>query len=380
MASVLGLQGSESKTCASLRTGQVAPVLRDRAGGGGGHAPCLGLTQPSPGSTQRPRARPAEGRATSSPTFRLPKLSSRRAPPPPRTPSPRAHRQESKEDGRSELGQARAPRPAPRMEPDPSCSRSAGPGTRDPEPTAPPRGRRSSHQAPTSPGADETRPRLPRREKWGTAVERGSRDPAWSNNRTRSAGRERVGEETGSRRKPQSRPPSPSWWNRPATASCPGSASQLQPQEKSETQGPDARPGIPRPGPAIPQRRTPPYPDAALRSSLAAGTPSSFSVSRRPQHPPPPSRRFQIEIPWLRPSEDSARQPRPLAAEAPPAPPPDAHRVRKPPRAATRPLCPGHAPAPIRATLPEGFAARPGRVPCAGRTRLALAAALDNEC
>ncbi|XP_068406925.1 basic salivary proline-rich protein 3-like [Eschrichtius robustus] len=298
MACVPGLQGSESKTCASLSTGQVAPLLRDRAsGGGGGHAPCLGLTQPSPGSTQRPRARPAEGRATSSPTFRLPKLSSRRATPPPRTPSPRAHRQESKEDGRSELGQARAPRPAPRMEPDPSCSRSAGPGTRDPEPTAPPRGRRSSHQAPTSPGADETRPRLPRREKWGTAVERGSRDPAWSNNRTRSAGRERVGEETGTRRKPQSRPPSPSWWNRPATASCPGSASQLQPQEKSETQGPDARPGIPRPGPAIPQLRTPPYPDAVLRSSLAAGTrPASAPAAGRSTRLLPPVG-FKLKFP-----------------------------------------------------------------------------------
>lgn len=296
-----GLHGSESKKCASLRIDQVAPVLRDRASGGGGRAPCLGLTRPSPGSTQRPRARPAEGCAASSPAFPLPKSSARKATPPPRTSGPRAHLQESKEDGRSELGQARAPRPAPRMEPDPSCSRSAGPGTRDPEPTAPPRGRCSPHQAPTSPGADETRPWLPRREKWGTAVERGSRDPAWSNNRTRSPGRERVGEDRESQKtpKPAALPllVEPSRHRFLPRISFPAAVSGKIRDAPAAPQGPDALPGISRPGPAIPQLRTPPYPDAALRSSLAEGTrPASAPAAGRNTRPLPPVG-FKLKFP-----------------------------------------------------------------------------------
>ncbi|XP_069866240.1 basic proline-rich protein-like [Dipodomys merriami] len=142
---------------------------------------------------------------------------------------------------------------------------------------------------------------------------------------------------------------------RPAAASCRGSAgcnrgkggiraAPLQLHTPDWT-GP-ATTRTPRPPVCSP--RTPPYPDAApqdLARPLSPGPgPRPVPAAGEPRLPPP-SARFQIEIPWLGPSERRARRPRPLAAEAPPAPPPGAPRARKPPQA-------GHAP---------GFQATPPR-------------------
>lgn len=117
---------------------------------------------PSPSSLQSPRARRALGGAASSSAFPLPKPSAE---------EPR-RRLLGAPALCSTLGSARAPRPAPGMEPESSSSLSAGPRTRDPESTAPRRGRRRPHQAPTSLGSDQTWPRLPGREMAG--------GPQWS--------------------------------------------------------------------------------------------------------------------------------------------------------------------------------------------------------
>lgn len=134
----------------------------------------------------------------------------------------------------------------------------------------------------------------------------------------------------------------PPRWDRPATASCQGSASQLQPEEKSEPplqlrRDQPLGPGSPGPGPPFCSPASLLTRTLHLQGSLAAGTGPAPAPAAGPPQPPPPSARFQIEIPWLGPSEDSERQPRPLAAEAPPAPPPDAPPARKPPRASPRP-------------------------------------------
>lgn len=144
----------------------------------------------------------------------------------------------------------------------------------------------------------------------------------------------------------------PPRWDRPATASCQGSASQLQPEEKSQpllqlSRDWPTSPGSPGPGPPFRSPANLLTLHCTSRGSLAAGTGPAPAPAARPPHPPPPSAGFQIEIPWLGPSEDSALQPRPLAAEAPPAPPPDAPPARKPPRAAPRP--PSQATPPGRA-------------------------------
>lgn len=263
----------------------------------------------------------------------------------------------------STLGSTRAPRPAPGMEPDSSSSLSAGPRTREPEPTAPRRGRSCPHRAPTSPGSDQTWPRLPGRETGGTAVERGSGNPAWSN-RTGTSGREwgPVEREKRGERKPQKIPKPvalphggtvpPSL---PARDQLPSCSQRKNPSRSNISAGTSrsARASPPRARhSAVPQASLPGH--CTFKGSLAAGTGPPPAPAAGPPHPPPPSSRFQIEIPWLGPSEDSARQPRPLAAEAPPAPPPDAPPARKPPRAAPRPPLPGHAP---EAALPAGFAA-----------------------
>lgn len=133
--------------------------------------------------------------------------------------------------------------------------------------------------------------------------------------------------------------PSPARDGRPGF--LPGSASRLSRLQRVWTP------------PATPRPARPPYPDTApLSSLLAPGTrtapASDARFSARPS--PPPSAGFQIEIPWLGPSGNSRRKPRPLLAEAPPRlaplriPPPGTPRARKPPRE-------GHAPA-AKATPP----------------------------
>ncbi|XP_006885089.1 PREDICTED: vegetative cell wall protein gp1-like [Elephantulus edwardii] len=164
-------------------------------------------------------------------------------------------------------------------------------------------------------------------------------DSAWSN-RTRTQrrvveGKEGKKEAGRSHRKSQSQPPPhPLQWDRPATASCPGSASQLQPEGKSEPpaaaapQERIARPGSATPGPQFcrPHASSPP-PDAAPQELARREDPSRSS----PGCPAAAVRGLGASAP-------------PLAAEAPPAPPPDAPPARKPPRLAPRPCASGHAP------------------------------------
>ncbi|XP_044914596.1 proline-rich protein 2-like [Felis catus] len=172
----------------------------------------------------------------------------------------------------------------------------------------------------------------------------------------------------------------PPRWDRPATASCQGSASQLQPEEKSEPplqlrRDQPLGPGSPGPGPPFCSPASLLTRTLHLQGSLAAGTGPAPAPAAGPPQPPPPSARFQIEIPWLGPSEDSERQPRPLAAEAPPAPPPDAPPARKPPRASPRPRPQATPPGrPFPRDSPRG-----GPGTRAGKTRLASRAALVND-
>lgn len=132
----------------------------------------------------------------------------------------------------------------------------------------------------------------------------------------------------------------PPRWDSPATASC-------QDQLPNSSQ----RKNLSRPCSSVGTGQSVWDPPPQVRHSAAShaflpGHRTSGARSPRgpvplqpqqPGHRSPPSARFQIEIPWLRPSEDSTRQPRPLEAEAPPVPLPDAPPARKPPRAAPRP-------------------------------------------
>lgn len=302
---------------------------------------------PSPGSrSAHACGRPREARR------RRPHFLSPNPPRPPRRPpppGPRAHRPAPQAGGRS--------RPVPALAPRPDGARFLLQpllGVRDARPRAhgTRRSPRSPHHAPTSPGYDETWPRLPGKEgAEGSPVERRSEYPAWSN-RTRTPGRERGPEERGrtgegSYREPPSRPPSPpggpSRHRFLPGISFPAAARGKTRAAPAAPQGPVSRPGSPRLRPAVPP---PPYPDTAPRELSPRGR-----VLLQPQ--PPGSRarllppgRFQIEIPWLGPSASSGRRPRPLAAEAPPAPPPDAPPARKPPRASPGPAPPRPRPRP----------------------------------
>ncbi|XP_020757320.2 basic proline-rich protein-like [Odocoileus virginianus] len=294
------------------------------------------VTPPEPRYRERPGARPAPRRVASSPAFPLPKPSCWRATLlPPRAPGPEG-------GGRSASGQARAPRPAPRMEPDPSCSRAAGPGTRDPEPTAPPLHPRGGGAAllvppPLSPPTRRG-PRSHEGRSRGTAVERGSGLEQQDRSRVGNGeeGRQGAAENpnTGSPPPPGGTvpPPLPA---RDQLPSCSHRKNPSRPCKSAETRR--SAPGFPRPGPAIPQLRTPPYPDAALRSSLAEGTSPASAPAAGPPRPPPPSARFQIEIPWLGPSEDSRASPAPSRRKLLP------HPRRTRPRCGN-PRGPRHAP------------------------------------
>ncbi|XP_040821587.1 translation initiation factor IF-2-like [Ochotona curzoniae] len=129
--------------------------------------------------------------------------------------------------------------------------------------------------------------------------------------------------------------------HRPATASCPGSASPLQPEEKPHSAlqlGRDRPPA----GPRVPQPRTPAYRQAA-----------PHGPSRSAARLPPLA--FKLKFPgWgrRRPrrarSAPSRRKPLPQGRRTrPPA--------RKPPRAGQR-----HAPAPRGAGLPHAACLEPG--------------------
>lgn len=240
---------------------------------------------PSPSSLQSPRARPARGGAASSPAFPLPK------------PSPEEPRRRLPEAPAlcSTLGSARAPRPAPGMEPDSSSSLSAGPRTRDPESTAPRRGRRRPHQAPTSLGSDQTWPRLPGREMGGTAVERGSTNPAWRN-RTRTSGREWGPVEMGRRgeRKPQ-KIPKPVALPHGGTVPPPLPARDQLPscsQRKNPSRSCNSA-GTGRPVRAPPARARH---SAAPRTSLPCTAPPGARSPRGlvPLQPQPPGRRTRL--------------------------------------------------------------------------------------
>lgn len=193
-------------------------------------------------------------------------------------------------------------------------------------------------------------------------MERGSGNPAWSN-RTWTSGREWGPVERGRRgERERQKIPKPVALPHGGTVPPPLPARDQLPscsQRKNPSRSCSSA-GTGRSARAPPtQARHSAAPQASLprhctsKDSLAAGTGPAPAPAAGPRRPPPPSARFQIEIPWLGPSEDSARQPRPLAAEAPPAPPPDAPPARKPPRAVPRPPLSSHAPG---AALPAGFA------------------------
>ncbi|XP_051031265.1 basic proline-rich protein-like [Phodopus roborovskii] len=161
------------------------------------------------------------------------------------------------------------------------------------------------------------------------------------------------------------RPPPPP----PGTAApgfLPGSASRLQPE--------GTPPATARPA------RSPPYPDTAPLEPARPGTrPASAPAAGPPRPPPPPSAGFQIEIPWLGPSENSRRKPRPLLAEAPPRIPRPARPGRGNPRGQATPPRAGHAPGAGwrgRGASPRGSRGSQARCPAAGAA-CALRATLE---
>lgn len=109
---------------------------------------------------------------------------------------------------------------------------------------------------------------------------------------------------------------------------------------------------------------SPPYPDTAPLELARPGDASRSSLRRRSSAPPPPpSAGFQIEIPWLGPSENSPRKPRPLLAEAPPHIPRSARPGRgNPPRGQATPMTKATPPAPagVGGGPSRGVPAAPG--------------------
>lgn len=278
MAWVPELQRAESETCVPLRIRRVACELRDLTSAGGELAPRVRETRRP---RQAPRSAHARGRPRDArrprPRFPFqnhpPEGSRRRR----RRQSPGAHHQ-AVEGGRP-LRAGRGSRAAARAWD--GARPLQQPGTRDPRAHRTP-----AWSAQSSPYSYLTR--LPRRGRWGTAVEPGSGDPAWSN-RTRSLRWDWRRGERRSRRKPQSRPPSPSRRGRPATVSCLGSASQMQPEEKSASPGsPAATRRSARTPP--PRPRHPPAPHASLpgrrtQELACRGDASRFGPSRQPAAP-----------------------------------------------------------------------------------------------
>lgn len=338
---------------------------------------------PSPGSrSAHACGRPREARR------RRPHFLSPNPPRPPRRPPPlgaRAHRPAPQAGGRS--------RPVPALAPRPDGARFLlRPllGVRDARPRAhgTRRSPHSPHRAPTSPGYDETWPRLPGKEgAEGSPVERRSECPAWSN-RTRTPGRERGPVERGrpgrgSYREPPSRPPSP-----PGGPSrhrfLPGSASQLLPEEKPEPplqlrRDQSVCPGPPAAGPPFRRLLTrTPHLGSSRRGDGSCSSPS------RPAAAPASSRLvgFKLKFPGWAVSELRPPAPPPRGGSPSRAPgtktPSSLARPRPRPGHALRP---GHAPDPdpARAAPPAGF-------PGIGRLVPQLEghptpnAALDHDC
>lgn len=129
-----------------------------------------------------------------------------------------------------------------------------------------------------------------------------------------------------------------------------------------------------------PAARSPPYPDTAPLELARPGDASSSSPGRSPPlPPPPPSAGFQIEIPWLGPSENSPRKLRPLLAEAPPRIPRPARPGRGNPRGQATPHRQGHAPGAGwrgRGAFPRGSRGSRAQCPAAG-LRFALGVTLE---
>lgn len=157
--------------------------------------------------------------------------------------------------------------------------------------------------------------------------------------------------------------PSPARDGRPGF--LPGSVSRLQ-----RVRTP---PATPRPASLL--TRTPP-----LSSLLAPGTrpaPASDAGPSRP--PPPPSSGFQIEIPWLGPSENSPRKPRPSRRKPRPSSPARHAPGAETPAGRPRPQGQSHAPGAGwrgRGALPRGSRSSRAQCPAAG-VRFALGATLE---
>lgn len=332
---------------------------------------------------QCPRTPTAQGGAAPSPRVSPPKIllqaTAAAASPEPRRTSTGA------EGGRPFPAGTRSHRARARMEPDSSSRRSSGPETRDPEPTGPGRSPHSPHRAPTSPGSEEILPRLPGKgprwrggaRSWPGATGAG---PRRGNGVRGKAG----GEEKRHCRNPKaSRPPPPPGGTvpppLPAWDQLPSCSRRKNPSRPCSSAGTSQSARVPPP-----QARHSAAPHASLPGHRTSGALSPRApVPLQPQpsrsRPPPPSARFQIEIPWLGPSQDSARQPRPARRKPLPRP-----RRTRPPH--ENPLAPRHAPRaqappPSRRgrPFPAGFPETGRRVPQAGRTSDPQPA-LDYDC
>lgn len=292
MTWVPGLQGSESKTCVSLHFGREVRVWRDRASDAARtQLPWAPRRAARPGTRGVLGSRflfqnhPAEGQRC------------RRRVPPARKEGAAPHRnrlaRRGPRPGWSRIPLAAAPRGPGRVTLSPRHPRGAGAVLTVPPPLSAPTRR--------GPRSHEGRSR-------GTAVERGSGDPACSNRTGLRVGNGEEGRQGAAENPSTGSPPPPGGTVPPPLPardqlpSCSHRKNPSRPCRSAETRR--SAPGFPRPGPAVPRLRTPPYPDAALRSSLAAGTSPASAPVAGPPRPPPPSARFQIEIPWLGPSED----------------------------------------------------------------------------
>lgn len=247
--------------------------------------------------------------------------------------------------------------------------RAAGPGPAPLSP-APGQSRIPFPAAPRGPGRATLYPRLPGRARTvltvplplptttrlgpgsregaeGSTVEPRSEDPAWSN-RTRTPEREwgpvgrgrrgegelqKIPEPAALASRGTVPPPLPAWDQLP---SCSQRKNQSRPCSSAGT---SRSPGLPRLRPAIPRPRTPPYPDTTPQELSRRGDRSRFSPSPGSRARLLPSGRFQIEIPWLGPSENPRASPAPSRRK--PLPRPRRTRPRH-----QNPLEPRHAPRP----------------------------------
>lgn len=275
-------------------------------------------------------------------------------------------------------GRRRVPR-APRTAPGAQSGRRArdgggfllpplgGPGTRDPEPWHPggpaPSPRHPHLSRP--PGKGQRRPQ--RGGKAGSRPGAAGHDPGAG----MGSGSEGAERREGAAEAPKAGHPPPRWV-RPAAASCPGSASQLQPEEKSEPplqfhRDPSLGPGPP-PGPAMLQPRTPPHPDAARQELACRGTRPTTAPAAGPPRRLLPPLGFKLKFPgWGR---QRTRRAGPAPSRRKPLPRPAGHAPgAETPAGRSPPPRPGHAHRPRPrphaggTALPAGLAARRRRYP-----------------